>query len=82
MFSTIVIVLEVQTIPAVLTLRYLPQNPDKEVNRQELLTQPMRVQITGLPSINTANKEYSDWLGSNQSMISFIKFLGVLLINN
>ena len=28
---------------------FRPQNPDKEMNRQELLNQPMRVQIAGLP---------------------------------
>ena len=55
-----------------------PGNPDKELNRQELLTQPMRVQICRLlicctqlyfqnqSKINSANKEYSDWLGGNQ----------------
>ena len=26
-----------------------PQNPNKEMNRRELLNQPMRVQIAGLP---------------------------------
>ena len=28
---------------------FRPQNPDKEMNRRELLNQPMRVQIAGLP---------------------------------
>ena len=46
----------------------------RQGNRQELLNQPMRVQIAGLPhtviisfseKINAANKDYSDWLGRN-----------------
>ena len=35
------------------TLRLLLQNPDKELNRRELLTQPMRVQVVGLPHTAT-----------------------------
>ena len=43
------------------------QNPDKEMNRQELLNQPMRVQIAGLyqSKINAASKENFDWIGRN-----------------
>ena len=41
---------------------------DKEQLIGELLPQPKRVQIAGLPQnkINAANKEYSEWLGENE----------------
>ena len=46
---------------------------DKEMYRRELLNQPMRVQISGLPRtvirvkyVNAANKDNSDWMGKNQ----------------
>ena len=67
---------------------WISQNPDKEHLIREYLTQPMRVQIAGLPhkviihnqsKINVSNKEYSDWLGGNQwshLLCSFIKIFG------